>query len=639
MPIRVALNGYGTIGKRMADAIARQPDLMLAGIEELRPNFEIRTARAKGCPVVVSGVGNAADFRATGPDAAGRLDELLLVFRDPLLSGAGRETPLGSRAERERGRAREPSARWRAGPRRETALYPASGGPNVRRTRILATVGPASSDEAVLARLLDAGVDAFRLNFSHGTDAEHRLALRKLRTVATLRAREIAIVADLQGPKVRIGDLTTPNVRLVDGADWKLDATGIPGDSHRASVDLPELAGAAHRGDRILLGDGSVELKVLGTEGNVLLARVIHGGSVAPHAGVFLPNARLRREILGPKDLSDLSIALRGGADFVALSFVRDGADLESARRRIGRAGFPEVGLIAKIERAEALDDIDGILDASDGIMVARGDLGITVPLERLALEQKRLVARANAKHRTVIVATQILLSMLNSPRPTRAEATDVANAVLDGADVVMLSEESAIGAYPVEAVGWLDRICRATESAAARGEVDLHRSVEPAGSVEQSVALAAVELAESLRAAAIVVPTHSGRTARLVASQRPATPVIALSARSSTRRQLALTWGVEAFEAPPHLDLLRLRELAQNIVRAHPGVRREGPIVVTAGYPVEGWPTNLVTVVGPASSPTTPGTTPTSVRVRSRAAGGRSSRARAPGRRPPSAD
>jgi pyruvate kinase len=452
----------------------------------------------------------------------------------------------------------------------------------------------------MLERMMDAGVDAFRLNFSHGTDEDHRSTLRRIRAAAQLVRREIAIVADLQGPKIRIGDLTSPSIRLADGAEWTLDTSGRPGDERRASIDLAPLAEAAQRGDQILLGDGSVELKVLRVEESALVTRVIHGGTVAPHAGAFLPHAELRPEILGPKDLSDLSIALREGADFIALSFVRDGSDLLSARKRLESAGSPEVGLIAKIERAVALDHLDEILDASDGIMVARGDLGIAVPLERLALEQKRLIARANAQQRAVIVATQVLLSMVNSPRPTRAEATDVANAVLDGADAVMLSEESAVGAYPVDAVGWLDRICRATESAAARGLVDLRRPAEPTRAVEQSLAQAAVELAESARAVAIVVPTYSGRTARLVASRRPSMPVIALSAMASTRRKLALTWGVQAFGAPRHLALLRLRALAQSIVRTHPGIRRVGPIVVTAGYPVEGRPTNLVTVVNP---------------------------------------
>ena len=443
-----------------------------------------------------------------------------------------------------------------------------------------------------------AGVNVFRLNFSHGTDPEHRTVLRRIRKVEKARGREVAIIADLQGPKIRIGALTTPTLRLAAGAEWRLDGSRLPGDSLRVSAQLPGGGMAARPGDRILVGDGSVELRVLRREKDGLRTRVLHGGIVTSHAGLFLPNARLRTELLGAKDRADLSTALDEGVDFVALSFVRNGDEVRSVRRRLDRAGHRDVGLIAKVERPEALREIEGILDAADGIMVARGDLGIAVPLERLALEQKRLVARANARHRTVIVATQVLLSMVASPRPTRAEATDVANAVLDGADALMLSEESAIGDYPVEAVGWLDRICRATESAVEAGAVHLHRSVEPADGVDHSLAHAAVDLAASLSAAAIVVPTYSGRTARLVAALRPTTPVIALSSVVSTRRKLALTWGVQSHPAPRHLDLLHLRDGARRIARAYVGGSRTAPIVVTAGYPVEGRPTNLVTVV-----------------------------------------
>ncbi|HUI38215.1 MAG TPA: pyruvate kinase, partial [Thermoplasmata archaeon] len=249
----------------------------------------------------------------------------------------------------------------------------------------------------------------------------------------------------------------------------------------------------------------------------------------------------------------------------------------------------------------------DRILSVADGIMVARGDLGIEVPLERLALEQKRLVTHANAANRVVIVATQMLLSMITSPRPTRAEATDVANAVLDGADAVMLSEESAVGHYPVEAVNWLDRICRTTEAAAARGELTIRVPPSRDRAQERSVADAAVDLAASMRAGAIVTPTHSGRTARLVASRRPSTPVVALSSQRSTRRQLSLTWGVEARRTPEHLTLLDLRAYAQRTLRGRPQIHPGVPVVLTAGYPIEGRPTNLVTVLRWGEAPPPP--------------------------------
>ncbi|HKV89921.1 MAG TPA: pyruvate kinase [Thermoplasmata archaeon] len=468
----------------------------------------------------------------------------------------------------------------------------------MRRTKLLVTIGPASTSTAVVDRLLALGTDAFRINFSHGTDTEHRAALLGLRSAADRVKREVALVADLQGPKIRIGDLRGGSIVLDVGHHWRLDTRPEPGDLLRAPVSLPELTRSVRPGDPLLLGDGVVELVVSSVEAGGVDATVVHGGSVSSHAGLFLPRAQLRAEILGPKDRHDLEVALSGGADFIALSFVRDGADVRSARKRIMAAGRPEVGLIAKIERAEALKNIDGILDAADGIMVARGDLGIEVPLERLALEQKSLVAKANAANTPVIVATQMLLSMVTSPRPTRAEATDVANAVLDGADAVMLSEESAVGRFPVEAVEWLDRICRATEGAIRPRSPAVTGPPSAAGSAEVAVAAAAVRLAEEVGAVAIVTPTHSGRTARLVAASRPSTPVLAISSLGATRRRLALTWGVEAFECPAELPLDALRTFAERLAASRPGARPGAPLVLTAGYPVEGRPTNLVTAL-----------------------------------------
>ncbi len=470
---------------------------------------------------------------------------------------------------------------------------------SVRRTKILATVGPASATPAVLSRMLDSGVNGFRLNFSHGTDAEHRRTLEILHRVARRANPRVAIVADLQGPKIRLGDLRQPRYTVAEGDRWTFDTSGEIGEAGRASVSLPGLTTAARPGDPLLLGDGSVELVVESVSHGAVSARVVHGGTVAAHAGFFLPHAHLRAEILGPRDLSDLRVAVAGGVDFLALSFVRDGADVRKARRELDRLpNGDEVATIAKIERAEALAHLDSILAEADGIMVARGDLGIEVPLERLALEQKQLVTRANAAGRIAIVATQMLLSMVSSPRPTRAEATDVANAVIDGADAVMLSEESAVGDFPVESVKWLDRICRTTEEGLFRGELPLPAVAEPPPTLERSVAKAAVRLAADLGARAIVTPTHSGRTARLISKHHPPSPIVALTSRPSTQRQLALVRGIYAQPSPPKLTLRELSRLAYDTVARELGRRADGPIVLTAGYPVEGRPTNLVTVV-----------------------------------------
>jgi pyruvate kinase len=472
-----------------------------------------------------------------------------------------------------------------------------------RRTKLLVTLGPASSAPAVLDRMLTTGTDAFRINFSHGTDEEHRATLRWLRAGAVRAGREVALVADLQGPKIRIGDLTGGSLSLPDGAAWRLDTVGSPGDAHRVSVSLDGLTRSVRVGDPLLLGDGIVALTVTGVDRSGVDVRVVHGGPVSSHAGLFLPRAHLRTAILGEKDLHDLEVALAEGVDYIALSFVRAASDIVGARERLARAGRAEVGLIAKIERAEALERIDEIVRVADGIMVARGDLGIEVPLERLAIEQKALIAAANASHKPVIVATQMLLSMVSSARPTRAEATDVANAVLDGADAVMLSEESAIGQFPAESVEWLDRICRATEDAVRSGAVG--RTIPPVTprSTDKSVADSAVRLAESVRAAAIVTPTHSGRTPRLVSSARPPCPILAVSSDGAVRRRLALSWGVEALECPSDLALDAMQRFAVELVRARLGPPRGASLVLTAGYPLEGRPTNLVTVL-PVDAP-----------------------------------
>ncbi len=472
-----------------------------------------------------------------------------------------------------------------------------AGPSSLRRTRILATLGPATSTAPAIRDLLVAGADAFRINFSHGTTESQRSLIRTARAVSERHRSEVAIVADLQGPKLRIGPVVGDSLDLVAGRPVVLDASPAPGTPERLSVALPNLATAARVGDPVLLGDGNVELHVDRVTAGAVQTRVVQGGRVHSHQGIYLPHARLRGPVLDAKDLADLGVALEEGADFVALSFVTEGHDVERARREIRRRTPRPVGIIAKIERARALSGIEEILRLSDGIMVARGDLGIEVPLERLAVEQKRLLALGQRVGRQTIVATQMLLSMVNSPRPTRAEATDVANAILDGADAVMLSEESAVGGYPALAVRWMDRIARATEGSIARERFRRPPSRTPFARTEEAVAEAAVQTAETTGARAIVVPTHSGRTAHLVSRLRPVVPILALSRLASTRRRLALSWGVRTAHVPARLSLDQLRRLAEQSARREYRLEPGRPVVMTAGYPVEGRPTNLVLV------------------------------------------
>jgi pyruvate kinase len=472
---------------------------------------------------------------------------------------------------------------------------------SVRSTKILATIGPASSTLDQLRAMIRAGANGFRVNFSHGDDPQHLALIRAARQAARRERANIAIVGDLQGPKIRLGPLDPSRVQLVEGSTFLLDRRVAVGGPSRATAELPGLGSAAKVGDPVLLGDGDVELRVEEVAPDRLVTRVVQGGMVSSHAGLFLPRAHLRTSILAAKDRHDLGIALRAPVDYLALSFVRSAEDIRKARKLVQRV-HPDanIGWIAKIERAEALEAIDGILSEVDGIMIARGDLGIEVPLERLALEQKRLVRTARSRGRSSIVATQMLLSMVHASRPTRAEATDVANAVLDGTDAVMLSEESAIGEHPVEAVAWLDRIARATEPEARWGppEPVLGQQLPP----EDAVANAAVRLALDLNASAILTPTHSGCTPRLIACRRPGMPIVGLSSHANVRARMALVWGTVATEAPGELKLTALREYAPTAVRRAGLPPGPGPIVVTAGYPVSGLPTNLVTSVSPSS-------------------------------------
>ncbi|MCI4367042.1 MAG: pyruvate kinase [Thermoplasmata archaeon] len=472
----------------------------------------------------------------------------------------------------------------------------------MRRTKILATLGPASASAKIARQLVRAGADGFRINCSHGDSADHRSLIALGRSAGEAGGRTVFLVADLQGPKMRLGAIAPSPIQLRTGQSWTLDDRRTVGGATRALAEVPHLREAANPGDPVLLGDGGVELRVTSVGVAGVATRVVSGGPVSSHAGVFLPRAKIRTAVLSPKDRADLAMAIEEKVDYVALSFVRSGRDLEIAQRAARRfAGSSGPAWIAKIERGEALREIDGILAHTDAIMVARGDLGIEVPLERLALEQKRLILKARRACVPAIVATQMLLSMVTTSRPTRAEATDVANAVLDGADAVMLSEESAVGAHPVEAVGWLNRIARVTE---ADGIPDFpHPPIAPSSTLaspERAVADAALRLARDLSARMIVTPTHSGRTARMVSGGRPRMPIVAISNHAEVRRRLALVWGVIPHNVPDHLDLSGLRDYAARELSRLKGIAGEGPIVLTAGYPVEGRPTNLVTVVEP---------------------------------------
>jgi pyruvate kinase len=418
----------------------------------------------------------------------------------------------------------------------------------MRRTKIVATVGPASRSPEMLERLLRAGVDVFRLNFSHGTHEEHLAVVRAAREVAARLERPLALLQDLSGPKMRTGAVRDGAVELVKGARITITTdTSLEGTAERISTTYEALPRDVAAGDQILLDDGNLELRVLGVAGEEVRCEVVDGGLLRSKKGINLPGVALSTPAITDKDREDLAFGLRAGVDYVAMSFVRRAQDVLEARALVAAQGT-DTPVVAKIEKPQALDDLEAILEAADGVMVARGDLGVELGTEDVPIAQKRIIAAANAAGKVVITATQMLESMIDNPRPTRAEASDVANAILDGTDAVMLSGESAIGRFPAETVETMARIAAYTEEHGLAGI----RTRAAAGlrggagtAITRSLARVAASVAEELGCKLIVAFTESGLTARLVAGHRPRVPVVAVTHDERVYRRLALWWGV----------------------------------------------------------------------------------------------
>jgi pyruvate kinase len=466
---------------------------------------------------------------------------------------------------------------------------------DVERTKVVATLGPASSNPEVLGAMVDAGLDVVRLNFSHGERADHLARIKLVREVAAARDRNVAILVDLQGPKIRVGLVAEDGVRLERGQQIVLLAGAERADGTEIPVVYAHLATDVRPGDPILLDDGRIELRVRAVDGNRVHCEVQRGGLIRSRKGINLPGVAVSAACLTDKDRKDLATAVEAGADYLALSFVRRPEDVADAKQAIAEHGG-DLPLVAKLERPEAVEHLDGILGVADAVMIARGDLGVELPVEKVPPLQKEIIARANSLGVPVITATQMLESMVASPRPTRAEASDVANAIFDGTDAVMLSEETAIGSYPVESVATMRRIAREAEATP-------QRAVPPppaVGSLDvaATVCKAAVQVAGDLRAQAIVAFTESGATARFVARFRPKVPILGLTPHEAARRRMALYWGVEA--ASP-LD--RGVDLGQIIAQGDQRICQEGLatpgdlVVVVAGTPGGRGATNRVIV------------------------------------------
>jgi len=451
-----------------------------------------------------------------------------------------------------------------------------------RRTKIVATIGPASATREVLHALIDAGMDSARLNFSHGTYAEHAERARLVREAQDEKGRPLALIADLQGPKLRIGDLPGP-VTLVRGEEVVVTPDGAVG---RGELPvLPSVVGdVLEPGHEVLIDDGLVRLRVEEVRQGRARCSVRVGGQVAAHKGVNLPGIALPIPALTEKDLEDLDHALELEADYIALSFVRSAKDLHGLHERIAAAGS-HAHVIAKIEKAEALDSLDEIVAETDAVMVARGDVGVEIGPASVPLLQLRIILKSLESGKPVITATQMLESMIHHPDPTRAEASDVANAVLDGTSALMLSGETAVGEYALEAVEYMDRIARVVEPSLGYR----HQLPDPAEqpTIGQAMSNVACDLAEALRASALLVPTYSGRTASAVARLRPHRPILALTHNRYAAQQLAIEWGVEPLMIPECRDVEDLWARSLEAARGTGLVESGDHVVITAGTSV----------------------------------------------------
>ncbi len=473
----------------------------------------------------------------------------------------------------------------------------ARGARGWRRTKIVATIGPATRSVERMAELIRAGADVFRLNYSHGTRDEHRDNVAMAREASEAVGREVGLLGDLPGPKLRIDEVEGGVVDLREGSELTLTTGEGIGAADHLSVSWDGLPAAVRPGEEVYLADGRVRLRVLQATAHEVRCAVEVGGAVASHQGLNMPGTEVPLPSASRIDLDWVDFSVEHGVDLLAISFVRRAEDLQAVERRVRVAGA-DIPLIAKIEKPQAADNAEAIMRAAvGGIMVARGDLGIELPIERVPTVQKRLLALAGRHSRPSITATQMLASMTSSPRPTRAEVTDVASAIYQGTDAVMLSEETAVGGYPVRAVEVMDRIARETEPDLPYGDWVFSRVANDASDVAGSLARAAVGSTYTIGLAALVVPTRSGRTARLVSAHRPRVPVLAVSPRIETVRRLRLLFGVECALATEWTSLRTLLGDCAALAK-QTGVASTGDLIgVTAGLPEQGLGTNMFEV------------------------------------------
>ncbi|MBQ9271622.1 MAG: pyruvate kinase [Alphaproteobacteria bacterium] len=453
-------------------------------------------------------------------------------------------------------------------------------------TKILATIGPSTASKTMIEKLVKAGVDAFRFNFSHGTHEEHAERLQIVRDLSAKYKRHLTVIADLQGPKLRVGTFKTDKVLLKKGQKFTLDMQNAAGDETRVTLPHKEIFDALKIGDKLLLNDGNIELEVVANKNYTAQTIVRVGGFLSAHKGVNLPNVRLPISAITEKDKKDLKFALDQGVDWVCLSFVQSIEDVRMARKLIGKRAW----IISKLEKPSAIDELDDIIKESDGIMVARGDLGVECPIQTVPVLQKRIVKACRKYARPVIVATQMLESMIVNPTPTRAEVSDVATAVYDGADAVMLSAETAAGSYPSEAVEMMHQIIKQVEeNDGYYSHLQKDLDLSDCDDVADAITYAAAEMSQILpNIAAVVTYTSSGITALSMARERPTAPILSLTASAMVAQRLGIVWGVKATVCGEFFkDFNKIRENALNAAKQNKLGKKGDYLVVTAGYPV----------------------------------------------------
>jgi pyruvate kinase len=466
----------------------------------------------------------------------------------------------------------------------------------VRRTKIVATIGPASESEAMLRNLMRDGMNVARLNFSHGSHAQHQRVIRRLRRLSRDLNLPVAILQDLCGPKLRVGEIARPPLHLQRGKSVTLTAGSAEAGETTVPIAYPDLPRHLHRGDRVLLDDGALELRVERTTDLDINARVVIGGELGSHKGINVPEIALPIPAVTEKDLSDLRFGLDAGVDWVAMSFVRSPDDLKPLRELMEQRGR-RVPIIAKVEKHEAIDHIDDIIASADGVMVARGDLGVELPIDRVPALQKDIIERCSRANKPVITATQMLESMIDSPRPTRAEVSDVANAIWDGTDAVMLSGETAVGRNPRAALRVMARVAARAEQRIDFEHFAQERSAVAAESATEAIGQATCVIAADLPVKALITPTSSGTTPLLISKNRPRQPIIAPTSVPATRRRLPLLWGVHP------VAVKRSRTVDDMIHHAMEGamltglVKRGDLVVITGGVPGQPGHTNFIRI------------------------------------------